>query len=387
LKKIGIYLASEPFFGGTYQYNLSIIRALTNLDEKKYEICAFYYDESWDTLVPDSFIRIKSQKPSFLFRVASKIYRLIDRSDGGLRRFDSVFNTSAHLINKSGCDLIIYPSQDKMAYLTSVKSLTAIHDLMHRYESHFEEYQHGEIISRDKHYRMICEYSDGILVDSAIGKTQVIESYNIDCNKVFILPFVPPNYLLESKEVDIYSKFNLPKKFIFYPAQFWEHKNHLRLIEAIEILKNKNIDVNLVLVGSQKNNYKKVVNKISEYALEDRVQILGYVSNDEIYTLYKKAIGMSFVSLIGPTNIPPMEAMLCGCPLICSNVYAMPDQTGDAALLIDPFDANAIANAIELIWFNDNLRLELKNKGLVKAKEYNQSDFNLLFENIINKLV
>jgi glycosyltransferase involved in cell wall biosynthesis len=234
---------------------------------------------------------------------------------------------------------------------------------------------------------MICEYSDGILVDSAIGKTQVIESYNIDCNKVFILPFVPPNYLLESKEVDIYSKFNLPKKFIFYPAQFWEHKNHLRLIEAIEILKNKNIDVNLVLVGSQKNNYKKVVNKISEYALEDRVQILGYVSNDEIYTLYKKAIGMSFVSLIGPTNIPPMEAMLCGCPLICSNVYAMPDQTGDAALLIDPFDANAIANAIELLWFNDNLRLELKNKGLVKAKEYNQSDFNLLFENIINKLV
>ena len=52
MKKIGIYLASEPFFGGTYQYNLSIIRALTNLDKKKYEICAFYYDESCGQCTP-----------------------------------------------------------------------------------------------------------------------------------------------------------------------------------------------------------------------------------------------------------------------------------------------------------------------------------------------
>lgn len=386
MKKIGIYLASEPFFGGTYQYNLSIISALGNLDKNKYAINAFYYDESWNSLLPDSFIKIKTKKPSLLLRAVSKFYRLIDRSDMGLRRFDSFFNPMACLINKSFCELVIYPSQDKMSYLTSVNSLTAIHDLMHRYESHFEEYKHGEIVARDKHYRMICQYSKGILVDSDIGKNQVLESYNIASDKVFKLPFIPPNYLLESNEVDLSSKFNLPEKFIFYPAQFWEHKNHLRLIEAIKILKDRNIDVNLVLVGSKKNNYEKVLSKISEYGIEDRVKVLGYVSNDVIYTLYKKAVGMCFVSLIGPTNIPPMEAMLCGCPLICSNVYAMPNQTGDAALLVDPFDSKAIANAIELIWLNDSLRLDLKNKGLAKTKEYNQSDFNLLFENIIHKL-
>jgi glycosyltransferase involved in cell wall biosynthesis len=387
LKTIGVYLVAKPFIGGSYQYNLSIIKALSSLNEENYKIRAFYHDESWSTILPDHFSKILTKKPSFLYRGLSKLYRLIDRTAKGLRRFDSVFNPMARLINRSDCNLVIFPSQDVMAYTTSIKSITSIHDLMHRYEGHFEEYQNGVIVERDKHYTMICKHSDGILVDSNIGKTHVIESYNIDSNKIFVLPFVPPYYLLNSKEIDICSLFNLPDKFIFYPAQFWEHKNHSILLKAIKVLKDRGVNINLVLVGSKKNNYNKVISEISEYCLEDNVKILGYVSNDEIYSLYKKAIAMTFVSLIGPTNIPPMEAMLCGCPLICSNAYAMPDQTGNAAILFDPLDVSGLATAIERIWTNESLRSELILNGLDKIKEYNQNNFNTNLENLICKLI
>ena len=384
MRKIGVYLSAEPYFGGTYQYNLSIIDALAYLDREKYEIFAFYYDESWEPIIPNYFLKVRSKKPSILHRIASKFYRLIDSGDEGLRRFDAVFNYSARLINKSQCEIVIYPSQDKMSYLTSKKSLTSIHDLMHRYESHFEEYQNKETLARDKHYRMICAHSCGILVDSFIGKRQVVESYGLEANRIYRLPFVPPSYLLESNEVEIFKKYDIPEKYIFYPAQFWEHKNHIRLIEAINILKVRKINVNLVLVGSRKNAYKRVLKKIAEFSLEERIKILGYVSNDEIFTLYKNAIAMVFASIIGPTNIPPVEAMLCGCPLICSNAYAMPEQTGDAALLFDPLDSIELANCIERVWTDSNLRTTLKNKGYEKIKEYNQTDFNILLKEIID---
>jgi len=384
--KIGVYLASDPFFGGTYQYNLSIIDALDNLEKKGYSICAFYYTESWESIVPNSFEKFRLSKPSLLFKICSKLYRYVDTSVEGARRFDKVFNSSANVINRSECDIIIYPSQDKMSYLTKGKSLTAIHDLMHRYESHFEEYQGSEISARDKHYKMICEYSNGILVDSKIGREHVVESYGVDRSKIFKLPFVPPSYLIESKGDEIFKKFNLPERFVFYPAQFWEHKNHLRLIEAIEILKRRGVRVNLVLVGSQKNSFQSVLDHIGIYGLEDRVKILGYVSNDEILTLYREAVAMVFVSLIGPTNIPPVEALVTGCPLICSNAYAMPEQIGDAAIFFDPLDSNQIANSIELVWKDEILREQLRNKGFEKIKEYGQNDFNILIEQIIDEI-
>jgi glycosyltransferase involved in cell wall biosynthesis len=384
-KSVGLFLSSEPNYGGVYQYSLSIIKALENLDPVNFKLTCFFLDEKWVAVLPDRFEKVIIRN-KYISRVFGAVARRLSRSASGWR-FSGSFSESTRVINASDCDVVIYPGQDSLAYYTRKRSIVSIHDLMHKYESHFEEYQGWECANRDLHYSAICKYADLILVDSQIGKEQVLESYRVLDNKVHILPFVPPDYLLNSNVPDVKNKFMLPERFIFYPAQFWEHKNHINLLKALKILIDNGEQINLVLVGSKKNNFSNVISKIEEYGLSKNVFILGYVSNDDMYSLYKSAVAMTFVSLIGPTNIPPMEALITGCPLICSNAYAMPEQVGSAALLVNPKDPIDIAEKIKLIWNDANTRQRLITLGHQQISLYGQSDFTRKLCELIDKTV
>ena len=382
MEKVGVYLASEPFGGGTYQYNLSIIHALDSFDQSKYKITVFCHSEKWADIAPKRFEKIIVARPLIL-RILGRVYKMIDRSAEGRRRFAWFFNPIIKEINKSYCEIIIYPSQDALSYQTNKKSLSTIHDLMHRYESHFEEYQNGEYDRREKHYSMMCKYATGILVDSSIGKQHVVECYSTDKSKVFVLPFVPPMYFLNAQDIDVKLKYGLPENYLFYAAQFWEHKNHINLLKALRIVLDRGVDINLVLVGSKKNNYEKVMNYITELGLGNYVFVLGYVSNDDMVSLQKNAVATTFVSLIGPTNIPPMEALTLSSPLICSNAYGMPEQVGDGALLVNPKSYKDIAEKIERLVLDKSLQEELKNKGRQVIFNYSQKEFNNILEKTI----
>lgn len=384
-KKIGLFLSSEPNSGGVYQYSLSIIKALDSFDTDRYSLRCFFFDDRWAGLIPHKFKKFKIHK-KFINRFLGYMTSRLFRFPSGWR-FAGHFSDSASAINGSDCDVVIYPGQDAVSYQTNKKSIVAIHDLMHRYESYFEEYQGQECANRDTHYSAICRYSDLILTDSQIGKQHVLESYNCEDNKVHVLPFVPPYYLLESNQVNVKLLFDLPERFIFYPAQFWEHKNHINLLAALNILKDRGECIKLVFVGSQKNNYSRVMASIDEYGLAKNVLVLGYVSNDEMYSLYKSAVAMVFVSLIGPTNIPPMEALITGCPLICSNVYAMPDQVGDAALFVNPLDTQDIAEKIQLAWNEPAIRQRLVSSGYQQINKYGQEDFGRRLSDMVSFLV
>lgn len=386
MKTIGLYLAVTPNSGGMYQYSLSIIKALDSLNQDEFKIIAFCQDKNFEDVLPDKFEKIFFRR-TLLHKVFSRIYCNIDRTQEGLRRFSSFFNPTIKEINRSKCDLVIYPGQDVASYQANKPSLSTIHDLMHRYERHFDEYQHGQYQWRERHYKNICKYSKGILVDSKTGKQHVIESYNINPEKVHILPFVPPYYLLNSRKTDVRKKYNLKRDFIFYPAQFWVHKNHITLLESLKILKDKGIDIDLVLVGGKKNNYKAVITKISKLKLENNVHILGYVSNDEIYSLYKEALALTYVSSAGPTNIPPLEAMLLGCPVIAYNVYAMPEQIGDAGLFFNPLNPKELALHIEDLLKDNNKRELMINNGYNQIEKMTQNSFNEKLGNIITGLV
>jgi len=372
---IGLYLSTEPQGGGTYQYNLSIISALELLEKSEYKITVFCHNKDWCFILPRNFNIVLKKKYIFLSGLA-RIYRMIDTSTESLRRFATFFYPIVKTVNLSDCDIIICPSQDALSYQTTKKVLSTIHDLMHKYESSFDEYKNGEYDRREKHYSMMCKYARGILVDSKIGKSQVLESYSIDQEKVLILPFVPPLYLLQTQTVDVKLKYSLPDDYLFYPAQFWEHKNHLNLLGALKILKDKNIFINLVLVGSKKNNYEKVVAETNTLGLIDSVFFLGYVNNNDMASLYRKSLATIFVSHSGPTNIPPVEALTLGSPLICSNVYAMPTQVGNAALFVDPKNKNDMAEKIRAIVESPDLSASLVEKGYIKIKEYSQTDFS-----------
>jgi glycosyltransferase involved in cell wall biosynthesis len=254
---------------------------------------------------------------------------------------------------------------------------------MHRYEPHFSEYQGNVFKERERHYSLICKKSAGILVDSLLGKKHVEESYGMESNSIHLLPFVPPLYLKNSQEVDIKSKYNLPDNFVFYPAQFWEHKNHSALVKTIKTLKEKQVDVHMVFIGSQKNNYEKVVNEIAEANLQNDISILGYIPQNEMYSFYKQAKAMVFASLAGPTNIPPIEAMLLGCPALVSDAYAMPEQVGNGALLIDASNPDDIADKLSWLLEEEGRRAELIDSGYRQIRKWDQDAFNQRLSEII----
>jgi glycosyltransferase involved in cell wall biosynthesis len=387
MKKVGLFLSVEPEKGGTYQYTLSVIKALESLPANEYKVVCFYLNSDWQSLLPVSFEKIYYHRP-FWRKLVSKAYKTIDTSSKGLSRYGAFFNPVIHLINKSDCELVIFPNQDPVTYQISKRSLTSVHDLMHRYEPQFKEYQGGVYQLREHHYKNICKHTAGVLVDSNLGKQHVVESYRKPLNEVFVLPFVPPFYLLqENVSVDVQKKFGLNSDFIFYPAQFWEHKNHINLIRAFVILKEKFPSLQLALSGAPKDNYKAVIDEIKKLKLENSVKLLGYVENSDMVALYRTAVCMAFVSLLGPTNIPPLEAMLLKCPLVVSNKYAMPEQVEDGALLVDPLKPEDIANKIARIYLDKDLRKDLVEKAFKKVSAYSQEQFNKNMSDILEVLM
>ncbi len=387
-KKIGLYLGAEPSGGGTFQYNQAMLAAVANLPSDKYEVVVAYSSTTWlKYFQPYSFNTCYNPRPVFS-RIISSACRNFKVSLAIWRKLHSLLDPFAKRLLKQNCDLWIFPSQDLFSYTIDVPSLATVHDLMHRYEKIFPELSaKGEFEAREFHYSKMTNYSKGILVDSLIGKQHVIESYGVEKDKIHILPFIAPGYIYSDKmPLGFDTKYDLPEKFIFYPAQFWEHKNHKGLIKAAALVKSEYPDFKLVFVGSKKNGYKSAQDLVFKLGLSDSVTFLGYVPDEDMPELYRRATAMIMASFCGPTNIPPLEAFVTGCPLAVSNVYAMPEQVGDAAMLFDPASSHDIARVLGLLWANDDLCKKLSDKGSARSNLFDTNTFNSNLENIVSSI-
>ena len=107
------------------------------------------------------------------------------------------------------------------------------------------------------------------------------------------------------------------------------------------------------------------------------------LSEREVVALYKRATALVFPSLIGPTNIPPLEAMVLGTSVLCSDLFSMPEQVGHAGLLFDPFDVEDMAEKIYRIWTDENIRKELVKRGYDRIKNLTLENYTMQWEEVI----
>lgn len=385
MKKIGLYLGSDLSGGGAFQYGLAMIDAVAALQGKDYNALVAYSSLPWAGILKEHnvstfYIPLRAYEMNIALW-----WRRLGLSTNLWRNIARKFHTFTKCFIQAKCDLWIFPSQDIWAYRVPVPALTTIYDLMHRYERRFAEVSaYGRYKRREAHYRDICKWSKGILVDSNIGKQQVVESYGVQPDKIHVLPFIPPKHIYSSKiPAGLDSRYSLPEKFIFYPAQLWSHKNHSALIRAAVALKDKLPDLKLVFVGAKKNGYDAVARMVSDLGLDDSVFFLGYVPDEDIAEIYRRARAMVMPTFFGPTNIPPLEAFALGCPVAVSRIYSMPEQVGDAALLFDPSSEEEIADIIYKLWVDDILCRSLIEKGLRKASAWGQTQFNERLKEIV----
>ena len=388
---IGVYLAMEPYMGGSFQYAQSILAALDALDKSTYQVTVFFVQNLWESyLVRFDFQRQKIYPVPRWRTLPARILRrlcLLWRIDLlRIRKIYAIVNPVSRQIDKQQLDFFVLAGQNGLAVEIKTPCISIMHDLMHRYETFPEASSPEQFESRELLYRNMCAASQMVFVDSDSGKQQAIESYGEQyADKFVVMPFTPPMYLFESN--DINEDIQLPEKFFFYPAQFWKHKNHKNLLLAMSELRDCGVRVQMIFVGSAKNGYDEVLQIIQEHHLEEQVEILGYVSDNVMRTLYQKARAMIMPSFFGPTNIPPLEGMAMGCPVAVSCVYAMPWQVGDAGLTFNPHNVHEIADVLKRLWEDDELCRLLIEKGKDRAKYFSQERFNERFRKAIGQIV
>lgn len=176
----------------------------------------------------------------------------------------------------------------------------------------------------------------------------------------------------DTAEVELVrQRFQLTDPYLLYAGNIKPHKNVDRVIEAFARLKKRGHEsLKLLIIGDEISKSPQLRRAVHRLQLHQQVRFLGFVSNDTLAVLFRLASVFVFPSLYEGFGLPPLEAMASGTPVVTSNVSSLPEVVGDAALLVDPRDAAAIAGAVERILEDPALRQALVQKGLVRSREF-----------------
>ncbi len=173
-------------------------------------------------------------------------------------------------------------------------------------------------------------------------------------------------------ERPVREKYGIAGDYLFYPAQFWAHKNHVNLLLALKLLQSRfDRPLSVAFVGADHGNLAHVKATVDRLGLTDRVHFLGFVPREDLIDLYKEAFALSYVTFFGPENLPPLEAFALGCPVIASDVSGAREQLGDAVLFVDPTSPEQMAEAVVRLASEDGLRARLIDAGQKDRKSQN----------------
>jgi glycosyltransferase involved in cell wall biosynthesis len=160
-----------------------------------------------------------------------------------------------------------------------------------------------------------------------------------------------------------------PGRYIFFPAHTWRHKNHLAALHALRMLRDQwGLQTQLICTGEQREAQPDLRRLTEEHGLP--VRFLGYCQRHELPALYRHAACLLYPSLFEGFGMPVLEAMASGCPVVCSNTTSLPEIAGDAALLVDPANPEAIAEAVARLLGSPDLRRECSERGRRQAARF-----------------
>jgi glycosyltransferase involved in cell wall biosynthesis len=248
-----------------------------------------------------------------------------------------------------------------------VPYMVVVWDLQHRLQPWFPEVSaSGNWQHRDNLYTAVLGRAAAIIVGTEVGKLEVERFFRVDPSRILIMPHPTPRVVGTGVEttLPVRQKYGISGDYLFYPAQFWAHKNHVNLLMALDLLKSRfGRPLDVVLVGADHGNLGHVKATADRLGLADRVHFLGFIPREDLIELYRQAFALAYVTFFGPENLPPLEAFALGCPVIASEVSGAREQLQDAALFVDPTSPEEIAQAVLRLAREDGLRQNLIDAG------------------------
>jgi glycosyltransferase involved in cell wall biosynthesis len=258
--------------------------------------------------------------------------------------------------------------------LVRCRSVVTIHDCIHLM---FPQYLPNRLAlgyARTS-IAMAARRATRVLTVSESSKRDILRFVDIDPGKIDVIyNAYDERFGIEPREEDVVrvrERYQLHDEFVLYAGNVKPHKNLERLIQAFDLVRRRGLDrLKLVLIGDEISKYAALRRAVHQHQLHKYVRFLGYLPEETLAVMYRLAGVFVFPSLYEGFGLPPLEAMASGTPVVTSNVSSLPEVAGDAAMLVDPYDPAAIAEAIYQVLNDERLRKDLRHRGLARAHQF-----------------
>lgn len=328
---------------------------------------------------------IEKRRPSRARAILRRI-RPVHQAWRRLRGQRQRIPVSDGFVESNSFDLVHFPTQT--AYLTELPSIYQPWDLQHRH--HPEFFTKDEIEKRDREYQAFCTQASYVCVQAEWTKRDVAKQLEIANEKIVVIPWgsVFDAYRTPTSN-EIHStveKYHLPNQFFFYPAATWPHKNHEVIFRALSLLKSESRTISHVFfTGTSKAHYAGLTKLAEQLHVNDQVHFLGFVSSEELQSIYNVATAMIFPSKFEGFGLPILEAFHAGLPVLSSNATTLPEVGCDGALYFDPSDPRELANLMQSILNKPELRSDLINKGHKAFARFSMENTAKLFQELYDR--
>jgi glycosyltransferase involved in cell wall biosynthesis len=367
--KLGVVVVAGPDNGGTYQYTLSMLAGLQHVAGLAITL---YGDPQ----------NIDFQRLGF---------PVVDFKEPYARQLGALAANWLHIGLSdpfAAEDALLAPIYSLSMLHTSRPFAYTLHDLQQLY--HPQNFSRFQRLWRHQIYTHMSARARRIICESEYVKADIVRFYGVDAKHIVVIP-APPHVDFrttqsEERLVEVRHRLSLPARFLFYPAHFWRHKNHLRLIEAFRDVTREVPDLSLVLTGKEQEAYATVNRAIDEFGLRDKVVHLGYVAQDDIWAIYRLATALIMPSLFESISIPVYEAFQAGTPVAVSNILALPEQVGENGLLFDPNSTASIKAAIVDILNNPAEAKARADRARVRMASMTSERYGSQLLNLIGQL-
>lgn len=271
-------------------------------------------------------------------------------------------------------DVVHHPFTTMKPAWQGMPSVLTFWDMQQEFYPNFFSPQ--ELLNRQQTYKASAQLATRIIVSAEYTKLCLVDIYGIDPAKIDVIytGFGPEYKLITDQEklAKVKCLYGLDRPFIYYPAAGWPHKNHMTLLSALHLMINRyGFDGNLVLTGIAAQMQGGIIAEIERLNLGNVVKILGYLPYPDLPYLYTLARLMVFPSLFEGFGIPLVEAMACGCPLVCSNATTIPEVAGEAGIYFNPNSPEELAEKVWSAWSSNEKLIEMRRRGLERVKEFN----------------
>lgn len=385
--KIAAYLDHKVESGGNFQQSLNAALQMKRICEGSHEFSIYTPIKSNLNILQELGLKTVYCPHSLL----DKVFSLAAYS-AALWRVLSTFRILSSFekkLKRDGVDLVYFLAQSgKASSLQSLNYIFTVFDLCHRDFPEFPEVRaFGAFERRELLFKSTLGKACLVVADSHELKHKLQLYFAVDPKRILVMPFQPAiecvaNTNKETDE-DVLSYYSLAPGYLFYPAHFWSHKNHVRILEALEIFEDRTGYIpSCVFTGADKGNLTIVSQMANRMRQNSSIRFLGFVPNEHISALYRSAAALVMPTYFGPTNLPPLEALALGIPIIYPSHLS--DQLGNAAIYFDADDAVSLCEAIELVLLGnyDSQSLETRHN------KFNQITSNVIGaeEELINFL-